>query len=292
MLISRYGRGLTGLIVAMTAFWLVLLVIVPNLILLNFSFRPYLPISQMGGSNDVYTLANYATFFHSFIHIEIFGLTVLYSSVVTFICLVLSYPLAFFLAKVTPPRNAATWFLVLLLPLWVSEVMRSFAWSIILANHGPLNAALQGLGLIHEPIRWRTGFNGIIVGLVYTNVLFMVFPLYNAMQSLDSNQIEAAQDLGASLWRIHWRIVAPHAKPGIGSGCIMVFMLSAGSILVPSILGSASSRWFTEIIQQWMFESLDWNTGAAYAFLLLILCITFVSMMTRILNVKLVDVAR
>ena len=117
-------------------------------------------------------------------------------------------------------------------------MLRSFAWSIILAYQGPLNAALHGLGLIDKPIRWRTGFNGVIIGLVYTYVLFMVFPIYNAIQSLDSNQIEAAQDLGAPLWRIHWRVVIPHAKPGIGSGCIMVFMLSAGSILVPSILGS------------------------------------------------------
>ncbi len=292
VLVARYGKPLTGLIIALTALWLLAMVILPNLILLHFSFRPYLPVNQMGGARDVYTLANYATFFSSPIHMEVFGLTVLYSSIVTLICLVLAYPVAYFLAKVTPPQNAATWFLILLIPLWVSEVLRSFAWSIILAYQGPLNALLHGVGLIDRPIRWRTGFNGVIIGLVYTYVLFMVFPIYNAIQSLDSNQIEAAQDLGAPLWRIHWRIVIPHAKPGIGSGCIMVFMLSAGSILVPSILGSTTSRWFTEIIQQWMFESLDWNTGAAYAFLLLVLCTVFVSLMMRLLNVRLVDVAK
>ena len=291
-LVSRYGKPLTGLMIALTAFWLIMMVILPNLILFNFSFRLYLPVDQMGGVKDVYTLTNYATFFESPIHIQIFGLTVLYSSVVTFICLVLAYPVAYFLAKVAQPKNAATWFLVLLIPLWVSEVLRSFAWSIILAYQGPLNAMLHGLGILDKPIRWRTGFNGVIIGLVYTYVLFMVFPIYNAIQSLDTNQIEAAQDLGAPLWRIHWRVVMPHAKPGIGSGCIMVFMLSAGSILVPSILGSTTSRWFTEIIQQWMFESLDWNTGAAYAFLLLVLCTVFVSLMMRLLNVRLVDVAR
>ena len=83
----------------------------------------------------------------------------------------------------------------------------------------------------------------------------MLFPLYNAIQSLDSNQIEAAEDLGSPWWRTHWRVVIlPHAKPGIASGCVMVFMLSAGSILVPTLLASPGSRWFTEIIQQWMFE--------------------------------------
>ncbi len=288
----RYGGPLTAAIIGLTAFWLVAMVVLPNSILLEFSFRRYLPVTEIGGPNDTYTIANYLTFFNSPIHLTVFGLTVLYSSVVTLICLVLAYPIAYFLAKVATPGNAATWFLLLLIPLWVSEVLRSFAWSIILAYQGPLNAALQGLGLIERGIRWRTGFNGVIIGLVYTYVLFMVFPIYNAIGTLDSNQIEAAQDLGAPAWRIHWRVVMPHARPGIGSGCIMVFMLSAGSILVPSILGSTTSRWFTEIIQQWFFEAVDWNTGSAYAFLLLALCTVFVSLMMRVLNVRLVDVAK
>ena len=114
----------------------------------------------------------------------------------------------------------------------------------------------------------------------------------DAIQSLDSNQIEAANDLGAPLWRIHWRVVIPHSKPGIASGCVMVFMLSAGSIIVPSILASPGSRWFTEIIQQWMFESQDWNTGSAYAFLLLVLCTVFVTVVMRLLKVNLADIAK
>ena len=96
-----------------------------------------------------------------------------------------------------------------------------------------------------------------MIGLVYTYVLFMLFPLYNAIQSLDTNQIEAAEDLGAPWWRTHWRVILPHAKPGIASGAVMVFMLSAGSILVPTLLGSTTSRWFTEIIQQW----ICWKPG-------------------------------
>jgi spermidine/putrescine transport system permease protein len=174
----------------------------------------------------------------------------------------------------------------------VSEVLRSFAWFIILALKGPLNASLLGLGIIEDPVRWITGFRGVIIGLVYTYVLFMLFPLYNAIQSLDTNQIEAAEDLGAPWWRTHWRVILPHAKPGIASGSVMVFMLSAGSILVPTLLASTNSRWFTEIIQQWMFESQDWNTGSAYAFLLLILCTVFVSVVMRVFRVKLSDIAK
>jgi spermidine/putrescine transport system permease protein len=84
----------------------------------------------------------------------------------------------------------------------------------------------------------------------------------------------------------------PHTKPGIASGCVTVFMLSVGSILVPTLLASPSSRWFTEIIQQWMFEGQDWNTGAAYAFLLLIVCTVFVTLMMRVFKVGLADIAK
>jgi spermidine/putrescine transport system permease protein len=131
-----------------------------------------------------------------------------------------------------------------------------------------------------------------MIGLVYTYILFMLFPIYNAITSLDSNQVEAARDLGASTVRTHRRVIMPHAKPGIASGCVMVFMLSAGSIIVPSVLASPGSRWFTQIIQQWFFEGQDWNTGSAYAFLLLLLCTVFVSVMMRVMNVRLVDIAK
>src|SRR4029078_5597982 len=157
---------------------------------------------------------------------------------------------------------------------------------------GPLNFMLIGIGIVDQPIRWMTGFRSVVIGLVYTYVLFMLFPLYNAVQSLDTNQIEAAEDLGSPWWRTHWRVILPHSKPGIASGAVMVFMLAAGSILVPSLLASTSSRWFTEIIQQWMFESQDWNTGSAYAFLLLILCTVFVSVVMRLFRVRLADIAK
>ena len=291
-LLRRYGIGLSVIMVAMTAFWLLALVVIPNLVLFKFSFRPYLPVDQLGGPNDVYTLKNYATFFESPIHINVFFSTILYSSFVTAICLAVTYPLAYILAKVLKPTDTATFFLVLLVPLWVSEILRSFAWFIILSMQGPLNAVLLGIGIIDKPIRWISGFQSVIIGLVYAYILFMLFPIYNAISALDTNQIEASEDLGASMWRTHWRVIIPHSKPGIASGCVMVFMLCAGSVIVPTTLASTNSRWFTEIIQQWMFEGLDWNTGSAYAFLLLALCIIFVSLVMRILNVRLVDIAK
>ena len=304
-LIRRYGIGLAVIICLLVAFWLLMLVIVPNLTLLEASFRPYLPVTEIGGPKDSYTLSNYMKVFDGIVdakflglsfrvpvHVFTFFLTIWYSVVVTLVCFVIAYPLAYYMAKIVRPTTLPTLLLLLFVPLWVSEVLRAFAWWIILALKGPLNSLLLFLGVIDAPVRWIVGYNGVVIGLVYTYVLFMIFPIYNAISSLDTNQIEAAEDLGAPWWRIHWRVVLPHAKPGIASGCVMVFMLAAGSLLVPTILGSTTSQWFTQTINQWFNDALDWNTASAYAFLLLILCTVFVSLAMWVFRVKLSDIAK
>lgn len=305
-LLRRYGPGLTLLMCLLVAFWLLMLVIVPNITLFEQSFRPYLPVVEIGGPRDTYSVNNYLKVFDGSVERSLFGftfqipvhvltfwLTIYYSALVTVICFAMAYPLAYYMAKIVNPKSLPTLVLLLFIPLWVSEVLRAFAWWIILAFKGPLNAMLLGLGLIEDPIRWTNmGYTGVAIGLIYTYVLFMLFPVYNAVQSLDSNQIEAAEDLGAPWWKIHWRIVLPHAKPGIASGSVMVFMLSAGSLLVPSILGSTTSQWFTQTIDQWFKDALDWNTASAYAFLLLILCTLIVSVAMKLFRVKLSDIAK
>lgn len=304
-LLRRYGMGLTFTFIGLTFFWLAILVLLPNFTLFESSFRPYLPIVDVGGPKDTYSVNNYLRIFGGEVDMSIFGihvmiaprvkvflLTIFYSTVVTFISFVMAYPLAYYLAKIVSPRSLPTLFLLLFVPLWVSEVLRSFAWWIILAFKGPLNVILISLGVINEEIRWIEGYSPVIIGLVYTYVLFMLFPVYNAMQSLDSNQIEAADDLGAPWWRIHWRVILPHSKPGIASGAVMVFMLSAGSLLVPSILGSTTSGWFTQTIQGIMLEEQDWNSGAAFAFMLLLVCTIVVSLAMKVFGVKLSDIAK
>ncbi|MCZ8080854.1 MAG: ABC transporter permease [Rhodobacteraceae bacterium] len=304
-LIRRYGLGLTGLMCLIVAFWLLILVIIPNITLFESSFRPYLPVTEIGGPQDTYSVNNYLKVFDGMIetsilgmpitvpvHVMTFSLTIWYSVVVTLLCFAFAYPVAYYMAKIVNPRSLPTLMLLLFVPLWVSEVLRAFAWWIILAFKGPLNSLLLFIGAIEKPVRWITDYDAVMIGLVYTYILFMLFPLYNAISSLDTNQIEAAEDLGAPWWKIHWRIVLPHAKPGVASGAVMVFMLSAGSLLVPSILGSTTSQWFTQTIQQWMNDALDWNTASAYAFLLLFLCTVFVSVVMWIFRVKLSDIAK
>ena len=308
-LFRRYGKTLTATFVLLTAFWLLALVILPNVSLFEQSFRPYLPFLEIGGPKDVYSLDNYRTFFDAATPNTVFGVpvtisthllafldTVFYSAVVTVISLALAYPLAYYLAKVAKPQSLPTLLLLLFIPLWVSEALRAFAWYIILTFNGPLNQLLVGIGAIERGIRWQQGvltdYDAIVAVLVYCYVLFMLLPIYSAIQSLDTNQIEAAEDLGSPWWRTHLRVVAPHAKPGIASGCVMVFMLSAGSLLVPTVVGSTSAIWFPQSIYTWFNDAQDWQTGAAFSMIFLLLCIVFVILMMRLFRVKLSDIAK
>ncbi|WP_392385603.1 ABC transporter permease [Marinomonas primoryensis] len=289
---ARFGSGLAVGILGIIAIWIIALVILPQLLMVDYSFRPNLLPADIGGPKDTYSLVNYETLFNNKIHLTIFFKTIWSSVLVASLTLLVSYPIAFYLAKVATPQKAALCLLLLIIPFWINEILRTFSWYIILAYKGPLNALLLGLGLIERPIRFLSGDGAVLIGMVYAYILFMIFPIYNAIESLDTNQIKAARNLGAGWVRTHWRVVIPHAKPGIATGCIMTFMLAAGSYAVPALLGSPGSRWFTQIIYNWFFEGGNWNQGAAYAFLLLVICIGFIALVMRIFKVGLGDIAK
>ena len=311
-MLRRYGFSISTLAVLLTAFWLLALVVLPYLNLFKESFRPYLIVKDIGGEKDVFTFNNYLSILHdptwtqheifgfSFstpmtIHLSVFLLTIAFSCLATFVSIISCYPMAYLLAKILPPRRLATYMMILIIPLWVSELMRAFSWFIMLNFKGPLTVILMKLGVLSDGVRWTWylwGYSGVVVALVYVYILFMLFPIYNSMTSLDMNQVEAARDLGSPTWRTHWRVVLPHCKPGIASGSVMVFMLSAGSLLVPGYLNSPSSQWFTEVIYARMFDQNDWNGGAAYAFLMVFACMIFVTLAMRIFRVGIADIAK
>ncbi|NTF44218.1 ABC transporter permease [Rhizobium rhizogenes] len=290
-MIQRFGAGIGGFIIIVVAIWLLGLVLAPNLMMLDFSLRPNLAPAQIGGPDDHYSLVNFIALFANPVHRAIFFKTVWASLLVTLTTLIITYPLAFWLAKVAPRRSVRLVTVALVIPFWINEVLRTLAWYLLLAFNGPLNVALVWLGILDTPIRWF-GDGGVLVGMVYAYVLFMLFPVYNSISTLDSPQIEAARNLGASTIQIHRRIVIPHAKAGIATGCVFTFMLAAGSYVAPALLGAPGSRWFTEIIYNWFFEGGNWNRGAAYALVLLLLCMTMVMAALRIFRVNLADVTK
>ncbi len=299
--VQKNGVVISAYLLAFTLGWIVFMIVLPQLYMLDFSFRNNLTPSQIGGPNDVYTLKNYkyllfgpsssADLFNK-LHLYVFIKTILASVVVTLINFAMCYPLAFFMAQTVRGRGQRLLFLCLLLPFWVNEILRAFAFKLIFADRGLINSVLMGIGITDQPFDFLGADVALYTGLTYAYILLMIFPLYNAIESLDHNQIEAARDMGASWTRIHMRIVMPHAKPGIASGCTMVFMLSAGALAAPNILGGPSSLWFTQIIYQWYNTGGNWPQGSAYAFVLLIACIVFVRIMMRVFKVGLGDIAK
>lgn len=271
--------------------WLIFMILLPQLIMLDFSFRPLLPLRKLGGPEDVYTLKNYIVLFSTPLHRAIFFKTIWSSVIVTSVALAICYPISYYLAKIARGAKFSWLMMGLIVPYWINELLRLFAWQLILADAGILNQVLMGLKIVSDPINFRAGNGAVIMGMAYAYILFMVFPLYNAIESLDTNQVDAARDLGASWLRIHRRIVIPHAKPGIAVGCIMTFMLAAGSIAAPQLLGSPSSFWFTQIIYT-NFECANWNQGAAYAMVLAVLCLIFIMIMLKIFRVSLKELAK
>jgi spermidine/putrescine transport system permease protein len=282
--------GVAYIIITVGA-WLVFMILIPQLIMLDYSFRPMLALRDIGGPKDVYTLKNYMVFFTNKLHMAIFFKTIWSSIIVTSVALAICYPIAFYLAKVARGAKVGLLMLGLIIPYWINELLRLFAWQIILADSGIMNQLLMVLGFITDPINFRAGNGAVILGMTYAYILFMVFPIYNVIESLDRNQLDAARDLGASWLRIHCKIVIPYAKPGIAVGCTMTFMLAAGTVAAPQLLGSPSSFWFTQVINT-NFECANWNQGAAYATVLMLLCVIFMFIMLKLFKVGLKELTQ
>jgi spermidine/putrescine transport system permease protein len=243
--------------------WLLILIFVPHIELLVNSFK-------VDGQEE-WTLQNYTDFFTNRIYWLTFLRTVGYAIGVTVLAFVVAFPVAFYLTKVVSKRYVGPLTMLLLVPLWVGELITIYGWMIILGDHGIINAFLQSIGLIDKPLPLLYNDFSMILGLLYMSVLFMIVPIMSTLESLDDALIEAASDLGAGKWTIIRRIVIPYSMPGIVSGSIIVFMLVIGDYLAPNILGGKSSLWFTEQIYNQFLSTFNWNEGAAFGFLLLLI---------------------
>lgn len=242
-----------------------------------------------------YSLGNFTSM--SAVHGRIFVATLFYALCVTVLSFFVCYPVAYAVATTKSADRLALLLLCLVIPYAINELLRIFAWVMVLERQGLLNALLDWLGFIDmangEGVRFVASNAAVFAVMVYAYILFMVFPIYNTIDTLDPNQIEAARDLGASTWRIHTRIVIPHAKPGIAVGAIMTFMLSSGSIAAPEIVGRGMHPdWFSQVIYRRFFEADSWNQGAAYSLSLLVACMIFILVVMSVFKVGIRDIAK
>jgi spermidine/putrescine transport system permease protein len=280
-------RLMLGLLLAPALLWLFALIVLPHLDLALLSFREQVAPRQYAPS-----LSQYRTFFTEPLYWHVFARTAILSAIATALTLLLAFPVAWTIAKLARGRMGALLFVVCLIPFWVSETVRTLGWMILLRETGVLPAFLAHLGVTHGPVELLYHDATILVGLVYTSLLFMVVPLVGSLESLDNSLIEAAYDLGSSGFAILRKIVIPHAAPGITAGCIVVFMLTLGNYLTPTLLGGKNSLWFTEQIYTQFITRFNWEQGAAFGFLLLALSTAMVWFGLKLSGQRFSDVMR
>ena len=205
---------------------------------------------------------------------RIYGPVILDSVVIAFVttvfCLLLGYPLAFFIAtRKSKGRQQFALFLVIL-PFWTNFLVRTYTWRIILGNEGIINGFLQGLGLTTGPIQMLNTDFAVLVGLIYGYLPFMVLPIYASVERFDFRLVEAGYDLGANDWRAFWRIVLPLTLPGVVAGMILVFIPVIGALVTPELLGGTQGIMIGSLIQsQFLKSGGNWPLGAAISMVMM-----------------------
>ncbi len=271
------------LLAAVPIIWAIVANLGPLFKMLDISFYDAYPLSK--GREATYTIAAWREFFVTPVYYIPFFRTLIFSGILTFATLVLVYPVAYFLARHVPKSRQMLFLLLVLIPFWVGEIIRTYAIMILLGNNGAINIALKFLGIIDRPIPFMYTSFSLGIGIVYLVSLYMLLPLYSALEKIPTNMNEAAADLGAGPWRRFWRITLPLSKDGIASGCVLVFLIATGFYATPVILGGPSSTMFAESIANTFNVAADrWPTGAAFSSIMLITTLTLAAVFLKIMG--------
>ncbi|MEP3278124.1 MAG: ABC transporter permease [Stappiaceae bacterium] len=255
----------------------------PMLQMLRVSFTDAYPVAP--GVEQHFTLDSYARFFGDYIFWQPFFRTLVFAGVFTFCTLILTYPVAYFLARHVSRKNQMLMLLLLLIPFWVGEIVRTYAIMILLGNTGAVNQLLKWVGLIDRPIPFMYTSFSMGVGIVYLTALYMLLPLYSALEKLPKSYNEAAADLGASAWTRFRRVTLPLTLEGISSGCTLVFLISTGFYATPVLLGGPSTTVFSETIAGFFHVAGDeWPTGAAFATIMFVAAIFITGAFQKLMN--------
>lgn len=251
--------GKTGwLLLSPMLLWLVLFVVAPTAILLVYSFCQRDELGQVVFS---FTWENYVRIADP-VYLNILIRSVWYAGLTTAICLVVGYPVAYFIAR--SPANRRSWLLLLIMiPFWISFLLRTYAWISLLKAEGPVSALLQWAHLIAQPLEILYTPTSVMIGLVYTYLPFMILPIFTSAEKLENNLIEASLDLGAGPWKTLAHVVIPLTKPGIFAGVLLVFVPSIGMFAVTDLMGGAKVPMIGNVIQNQFGQARDWPFGAA-----------------------------
>jgi putative spermidine/putrescine transport system permease protein len=252
--------------------------VVPVAMLVPTSVRPYVPLV---GITSGFTARHYVKLLTDSYYLEIIGRTLALGLTVTCSTLIIGYPLAFFLARTSSRwRNWLT--ILVVFPLLLNLVVRTFGWIALLAQNGLVNQALQALGLVESPVKLIFNFAGLLIGLTHIFLPFMVLVLIGAIQNIPRDVEDAARVLGASWGRAFLRITLPLSAPGILSGSILVFVLTISALVTPRLLGGPTYQVMSTLIYDEFLSRLNWPAGSAQSLLLTVIVLALVYLSGRL----------
>jgi len=268
MLFDDWGRRS---VIGVPYLFLILLFSVPFLVVLKISvsetdgIRFQDLLSYVDGAVTLkIKLSNYLFLGADPLYVETYWSSIKFAALNTFICLLIGYPFAYFMAR--SPANLRPMLLMLVtLPFWTSYLLRVYAWKGLLDDHGVINNILIWLHLIDDPIKMMHTAFSMTIGMVYAYLPFMILPLYANLVKMDLRLLEAAKDLGASPWQAFWLVTVPLSRNGIIAGSMLVFIPSVGEYVIPELLGGPGTLMIGRVLWDEFFSNNDWAMASAVA---------------------------
>ncbi len=254
---SESLRGYTLLSPTLMAMILGLVMPLAVLFTLSFWIQEYLDFIQ------TFSLKNYTDFFQKPIYIKILFKSIRMSSLVTFVTVLLAYPMAYFIAF-RIQRNKLIWLILITVPFWTSYLLRVFAWKIMLGYNGVINSGLKSLGLLNEPLEFLL-YNptSVVITLAHAWAAFAILPIYVSLEKIDRSLLEAARDLGENSFMTFVRVTLPLSLPGVIAASLLVFIPTVGDYVTPSLVGGPRGIMIGNIIQSMFGKAQNWPLGAA-----------------------------
>ncbi|TXH32401.1 MAG: ABC transporter permease [Rhodospirillaceae bacterium] len=225
-------------------------------------------------------LGNYISLLGDATYARVLLNTFIIAALVTLVTLVIAYPVAWLLA-ILPSRVSQIFFAIILLSMWTNLLARTYGWMVLLQRTGVINRALMGVGLIDQPLPLINNLAGVTIGMTYIMLPYVILPLHATISGIDPAIMQAAAITGAKPRQIFWHVMLPLSLPGIGAGCMMVFVMALGYYVTPALLGGTSNMMLAEMIAQQVQSLLNWGLGSAAAFILLAVTLVFYAIYVR-----------
>jgi spermidine/putrescine transport system permease protein len=277
---SRWQRRVTLFAVAgPPLLYLLVLYLVPMAAMLAYGFGR----TEGFDTHLAFNLDQYERLFGTPEILELLGKSLRMAAVITAICLLLGFPIAYILARYVPKRYQYALLLLLLIPAWTSFIIRTYSWLLVLGNEGLVNSAIEALGIRDRPLQLAFNEFSVDIALVYINLPWLVLPIYAALEKLDKSLLEAGSILGAGRFSLLRRIVLPLSMPGVIAGVLLVFVPAISTFAVPEILGGTGGVMYANLINTY-FVNFDWPFGAALATVMLVITLLLVALASRFVN--------